>query len=46
MARKVPKGTIRKGIRVVNGQPKVVTTRKPRGIAHKLIDQALKQLGK
>lgn len=46
MARKVPKSTVRKGVRVVTGGPKVITTRRPKGFLNKLIDQALKQAGK
>lgn len=47
MGRKVGKTVTRKGVRVnAAGQPKVVTTRKPKGIAAKLLDAALKAAGK
>lgn len=38
--------TVRKGVRVINGQPKVVRTKSPNGFINKLVDKALKKAGK
>lgn len=46
MAKKVGKTVTRKGVRMTAQGPKVVVTRKPKGIAAKLLDKVLKANGK
>lgn len=44
--RKVGKTVVRKGVRVTPTGVKVVTTRKPKGVAARLLDAALRKAGK
>lgn len=46
MGKKLPAGTVRKGVRMTKSGPKVVVTKPAKGLLGKLLDAALKSAGK
>lgn len=46
MAKALPKGTVRKGVRMTKAGPVVVVTKPAKGLVGKLVDKALKAKGR
>jgi hypothetical protein len=46
MTKKLPSGTVRKGVRMTKAGPVVVVTKPAKGLVGKLVDKALKANGK
>jgi len=44
--RKVGKTVVRKGVRITSQGARVVTTRRPKGVAARLLDAALRKAGR